>query len=1220
MSLPELDYMEYANDTVAQATYVSSAAIEYSEDKIPTMTSATTPSGEASASSDSGSSYAGWKAFDDDDDTNWVSANEIVEYVWIKYDFGSDNQKIICKYTIKESISHPERSPEDWLFQGSNNDSDWDTLDTITGETNWSIGEKREFTFSNSTAYRYYRLYITKGYANLRELFIAELEMMEAVDPNFQCYSESTIKSQGSYSLKVVATITDSLNDTLTKTFEGSLTDLCSGGVASASSYYGGYTAGLAFDNDYDTYWLAEVSFPSWIKYNFGFGNAKKITKLTMRCGVYTRAPSDWKFQGSNNDSDWDDLYTKTNELDWNEDEKRTYTFSNSSYYRYYRIYITKVVNSVAREGGTTNYAGQLREVEMMISESQLLDLSDVTDLKLDIRTSRIGTNLQVQLHDSGGTTIVKNINITQVDTFQTTIWDISGIDNSDKDNIDKIIFKILNADSDTTYYIDNFEQLITHDTILSSAFIDNSIKSDSYIIWELEEQINSDANIKAQKVLQDILSSADISLAGEHFSTILSEATIKGIVQNIINSNSHIKGLTQKQILSLAYIRISPYEILSDAWIKRIIEESINAETYIWYYKDFYAKLRAQVEVQKDFNLQLKVNQPVPTDPTNLVATDTQTGESLILSWTDTGNYGYNVYKDVTSVWVKQNDTLIQTNSYVAGSLVTGVNYTFQVRGVNGLGEESAGVNVSGTPTYNIERYTNPSFKIYIGGAYRDDAVLERVEMVYGPSFSSASFYIPKNPSTAGLPEANRQEVKVEINDRLVFTGILIKRSKTYDSSHLRVSYTAIDKLWEKTLHPVGPDVERPEEWPEDLWNPVDVADLTELEFMENSLKYKGNYKIHTDAFGNISYYKLGLPISRRTFEVGKHILRQSLDKDLTNPAKVITVFSEKKRITKCISWKARYWDDIFKPQNIMDVMANEISDVQVFAYVNEKPEVTAHLDVEVLPGHMTKEIWEDGGSEGRFPVKIYRQYSGSWVSISSKVEYSEDGRSATITVLPLPPYWYKRIESGEATFKTIDGEEELYVSIWNEPRHSFAFMKVVYTYKSDRLSKSSGSGIASRTYHENIIPFEISVPANIPYEYVSQNNVVEVNSYLQARAESESARHLEDADKATMTILGDETLALRTQVNGLEVLRVTHDFTTSGFLTHLDLTTKSYYAAVVTLRRKEMLERKSNENINAGNITVLYYDLKKIEAIVGEAKHDPGKEPIAGIASYSD
>ena len=756
--------------------------------------------------------------------------------------------------------------------------------------------------------------------------------------------------------------------------------------------------------------------------------------------------------------------------------------------------------------------------------------------------------------------------------------------------------------------------------SIDSLAFINNDITSDAHIKIVLSEIINSDANIKGT-VQQEITSDAEIYPVGREYSLISSDAVIKGIVEQIINSDAHIKATLSPVISSDAHIYVfGTPTITSDAYIVKRIQESISSDTYIAYHKDFYAKLRAQVDTSKDFNLQLKVNQPAPTDPTGLTATDTQTGESLLLAWTDTGNYGYNVYKDVSSTWVKQNETLIKTDTYVAGGLTTGVNYTFQVRGVNGLGNESSGVNTSGTPTYSVDRYTDPSFKIYISGSYRDDAVLERVGLVYGPAFSTATFYIPKNPSTAGLPEANRQEVKVEINDRLVFTGLLIKRSKTYDSRNLRVSYTAIDKLWEKTLHPVGEDVKRPAEWPEDLWNPVDVADLTELEFMENSLKYKGNYKIHTDAFGNISYYKLGLPISQRTFEVGKHILRQNLDRDLTNPAKVITVYSEKKRITKYISWKPRYWADIFKPQNIMDVKANEISDVQVFARMNEKPEVTEYLDIEVLPGHMTKEKWEDGGSEGRFPVKTYRKYSGKWVSISSKVEYSEDGNIATVTVLPLPPYWYERIEGGQATFKTAEDEESLYVNIWNEPRRWFASMRVVYTYKSDRLSKSSGSGIASRTYHENIIPFEISVPASIPYRYVSQSNVTEVNSYLQARAESESARHLEDADKAIMTVMGDETLALRMQVNGLEVLRVTHDFTTSGFLTHLDLTTKSYYAAVVILRRKEMLQRKDKENVNAGSITVLYYDVKKVEAIVGEAKHDAVKDPIAGIAHFSD
>ena len=49
--------------------------------------------------------------------------------------------------------------------------------------------------------------------------FLAQAAYVTNDATNLQSYSESTIKSQGSYSLKGVAAITDSLNKTLTRTF-----------------------------------------------------------------------------------------------------------------------------------------------------------------------------------------------------------------------------------------------------------------------------------------------------------------------------------------------------------------------------------------------------------------------------------------------------------------------------------------------------------------------------------------------------------------------------------------------------------------------------------------------------------------------------------------------------------------------------------------------------------------------------------------------------------------------------------------------------------------------------------------------------------------------------------------------------------------------------------------------------------------------------------------
>lgn len=62
------------------------------------------------------------------------------------------------------------RTPNSWTFEGSNNGSSWDTLDTQTGYSSWSYSwgawlnpwqTYTDFPISNSASYKYYRLNIT---------------------------------------------------------------------------------------------------------------------------------------------------------------------------------------------------------------------------------------------------------------------------------------------------------------------------------------------------------------------------------------------------------------------------------------------------------------------------------------------------------------------------------------------------------------------------------------------------------------------------------------------------------------------------------------------------------------------------------------------------------------------------------------------------------------------------------------------------------------------------------------------------------------------------------------------------------------------------------------------------------------------------------------------------------------------------------------------------
>lgn len=84
------------------------------------------------------------------------------------------------------------------------------------------------------------------------------------------------------------------------------------------------------------------------------------------------------------------------------------------------------------------------------------IDLSDKEEIKLWVYALRTGTNLQVQIHDSGGQTSTKDIAISQSNVWTEITWDISGISNVNKDDIDSIIIKVIEASATNTFYIDD--------------------------------------------------------------------------------------------------------------------------------------------------------------------------------------------------------------------------------------------------------------------------------------------------------------------------------------------------------------------------------------------------------------------------------------------------------------------------------------------------------------------------------------------------------------------------------------------------------------------------------------------------------------------------------------------------------------------------------------------------------------------------------------------
>jgi len=153
------------------------------------------------------------------------------------------------------------------------------------------------------------------------------------------------------------------------------------------------------------------------------------------------------------------------------------------------------------------------------------LDLTNYDTIKFDVYASEVGTNLQLQIHDSGGTTSTKDIVIGtgDEDSWVTVTWDISGISTANKDDIDSIIIKVIASDtgtSDNTFYIDNMyaEGLTQNMTLISNSQTAEAVPSDGRVIIFQEDvdAVTLNVDIKAYLSRDSGSTWAEITLADE--------------------------------------------------------------------------------------------------------------------------------------------------------------------------------------------------------------------------------------------------------------------------------------------------------------------------------------------------------------------------------------------------------------------------------------------------------------------------------------------------------------------------------------------------------------------------------------------------------------------------------------------------------------------------------------------------------------------------------
>src|SRR5439155_1297506 len=116
------------------------------------------------------------KLADGDPSTKWLAFQPTATLT-----FTMGQPATVTHYALTSANDAPERDPKDWTVQGSADGNTWTTLDTQTGQMFTDRGQSKDYSFTNGTAYKYYRLNITANAGGVNLLQLAEFTLSGGV-------------------------------------------------------------------------------------------------------------------------------------------------------------------------------------------------------------------------------------------------------------------------------------------------------------------------------------------------------------------------------------------------------------------------------------------------------------------------------------------------------------------------------------------------------------------------------------------------------------------------------------------------------------------------------------------------------------------------------------------------------------------------------------------------------------------------------------------------------------------------------------------------------------------------------------------------------------------------------------------------------------------------------------------------------------------------------
>ena len=240
------------------------------------------------------------KIYDDTKNTKWLEGSATS---WVQFAYSSG--KIWNRYEIISANDEPTRDPKNWTLQGSNDGSAWTTLSTQSNQT-WSDRfVKKTFTFTNTTAYKYYKWNITANNGS-DGIQVAELT-----------FSRVTARGDNVSAGEGIDKLCDDITTANNK-------------------------------------WL-DFNATSWTQVEYYFGAVWNKYEVTSCNDEPTRDPKNWTIQGSNDGATWTTLNTQTNQTWASRNLTKAYTFTNTNAYNFYKWTIS------ANNGATIVQVSELK-------------------------------------------------------------------------------------------------------------------------------------------------------------------------------------------------------------------------------------------------------------------------------------------------------------------------------------------------------------------------------------------------------------------------------------------------------------------------------------------------------------------------------------------------------------------------------------------------------------------------------------------------------------------------------------------------------------------------------------------------------------------------------------------------------------------------------------------------------------------------------------------